>query len=187
MKITKKTAIIMLGAPGSGKGTQGKLIEDNSTYKRYVMSDLIKKELKLARKKWAKSYDITNGLLLGDSEIFELFRDNFKGENHIILDGIPRTLDQAYWLYGFLTQHGYDLEIIFLNVDEKKLLDRILERAKVQGRKDDNPEIFKERLEIFDNVKSVILKVYKGNILNINGDRKVDIIHKDIMKKLKLR
>ncbi len=178
--MVQKLAIIMLGAPGSGKGTQGDLLKKYTKYKKYVMSDLIKLELKKKKKPWAKSYDVTSGLLLGDLEIFDLFRDHFKSEKEVILDGIPRTLDQAYWLYGFLTQHKYNIKVIFLHVDEKKLIKRILKR----GRKDDDPKIFKERLKIYDKVKKVILDVYKGDIITIDGDREIEVIHKDIIKKL---
>ena len=63
----------MLGAPGSGKGTQGELLAKATGFKRYVMSDLIKIELKEKTKPWSQSYDVESGLLLGDKEIFELF------------------------------------------------------------------------------------------------------------------
>ena len=182
--VREKFAYILLGAPGSGKGTQGELLEKATGFKKYVMSDLIKQELKAKTKDWSKSYDVESGLLLGDLEIFELFRENFKSEKNIILDGIPRTLDQAYWLYGFLVQHRYSMKVIFLDVDETKLLKRILERAKIQGRKDDNEETFKERLQIYDNVKKVILEVYRRDILDIDGDRDIEVIHKDIMNNI---
>lgn len=179
-----KEAIILLGAPGSGKGTQGDLLEKRTGFRRYVMSSLIKEELKIKVKKWAKEYDVESGLLLGDLEIFELFRERFESEQKVILDGIPRTLDQAYWLFGYLKQHKYKIKVVFIDVDEEKLLDRILLRAKKQGRKDDNPETFKERLEIYDGVKEVILKVYSEHIVNINGDQSIEKVADEIKEKL---
>jgi adenylate kinase len=181
--VAKKTAIIMIGAPGSGKGTQGEILANKLKFKRYVMSDLIKDELKKKKKTWAKSYDVTSGLLLGDSEIFEVFREHFGEEKEILLDGIPRTLDQAYWLYGFLKQHNYTIECIYLKVDEKKLLTRILKR----GRKDDTKAIFGNRLKLFDTVRDVMLKVYTKDMLVINGDRDIESIAKDMLVKVKTR
>lgn len=177
----KKLAIILIGAPGSGKGTQGALLEKRTKYKRYVMSDLIKKELKPGSELFEKV--INQGILLGDSDVFEIFRKHFKSEKNVIIDGIPRTLDQAYWLYGFLMQHGYEIEVLFIKVNEKKLLDRIIKR----GRKDDNPKIFKERLETFDKVKKVILEVYAEEIIEVNGDQTIDKVEEDINKKFKLK
>ncbi len=188
--MVKKIAIILLGAPGSGKGTQGEILEKKINYKRYVMSSFIKDELKKGKKsnkKWASNYSVEDGTLLSDSDIFELFRENFNGEKGIILDGIPRTLDQSYWLYGFLKEHKYDIKVIFLNVDEKKLLERILIRAKKLGRGDDTPEIFKERLKIYDRVKEVILEVYHENILEVNGDQDIDLVSKEMFKVLKVK
>jgi len=208
--MNKKEAIIMLGAPGSGKGTQGELLEKNTGFKRYVMSDLLREELKEGSPKFEK---IKNGELLSDLDIFDVFKKSFNSEENIIIDGIPRTEDQAYWLYGFLIRHKYEVKLIFLNVDEEKLVNRITSRLacpkchrifsssvkeklpKVEGicdfdneklmqRKDDTKEVFSERLEIFDETKKAILDVYKGEIFEINGDRNIDEISKEIYKKV---
>lgn len=211
-KKINKLAVIMLGAPGSGKGTQGEELEKNTGFKRYVMSDLIKKELKPGNELYNKVFK--QGILLGDSDVFEIFRKYFGSENQIIIDGIPRTLDQAYWLYGFLMNYHYDIELVFLNVDEKKLLKRIVSRRycpkchtlynentkkpKVNGicdndseeliqREDDTKEVFGERLKIFDSVKEVILDVYKGDIIEINGDQAIDKVSQDMMRNIIMR
>lgn len=207
----KKIAIIMLGAPGSGKGTQGKLLEDKTGFSRYVMSSLIKKELTEGTQLHRQVFK--EGVLLNDSHIFEIFRTHFKSENEIILDGIPRTLDQAYWLYGFLKNHNYAIKLVFLNVNEEELVSRITSRYycpkchrlynhqigdlkpknkglcdednhKLIQREDDTPETFKERLETFNTVKEVILDVYKAEILEIDGDKDINEISKEIIKKI---
>lgn len=207
----KRLAIIMLGAPGSGKGTQGEILEKHTGFKRYVISDLIKKE---SKPKSEISNKIAKGELLANDDIFRIFRKNFKSEEQIILDGIPRTLDQAYWLYGFLIKHNYDMKLIFLNVNEKKLLKRITSRfycpichrvyniltnkPKVEGicdfdsskliqREDDTPKIFKSRLATFDEIKEVILKVYSGDIININADQTIENVSSEMIRKIILR
>lgn len=208
----KKIAIIMLGAPGSGKGTQGELLEKNTGFKRYVMSDLIKLELKPGNELYDRVFK--KGELLGTDDVFKIFREYFKSENEIILDGLPRTLDQAYWLYGFLIRHKYEIKLVFLNVDENKLLDRITSRrycpkchklynlhtkkpkktgfcdddeSKLIQREDDTKEVFGDRLKTFDEVKDVILDVYKGEVIEVDGDRKIDTISKEILKKIIMR
>ncbi|MCH8519490.1 MAG: nucleoside monophosphate kinase [Nanoarchaeota archaeon] len=211
MDSKKKIAIIMLGAPGSGKGTQGKLLEDKTGFKRYVMSDLIKKELTPGTLLYKQVFK--EGILLNDSHVFEIFRKYFKSESDIILDGIPRTLDQAYWLYGFLKNHYYTIKLIFLNVDETQLISRITSRyycpkchrlynsqlkelmPKIEGvcdddgeiliqRDDDTSQIFNERLEIFNTVKEIILNVYKAEILEVNGDEDIETVSKEIIRKI---
>jgi len=212
IKEKNKLAIIMVGAPGSGKGTQGEILEQHTGFKRYVMSDLIKKELKPGNELYNKVFK--EGILLEDSDVFDIFRRGFKSEKEVIIDGLPRTLDQSYWLYGYLMRHKYDIELIFLNVDEKQLVTRITSRyycpkchtlynshfkkPKIKGicdndkevliqREDDTKEIFKERLAIFDEVKYVILEVYQGEIIEINGDQNIDKVSKDIIKKIIIR
>ena len=211
MKTHKKAAIIMLGAPGSGKGTQGKLLEDETGFKRYVMSDMIKDELKPG----TALYDnvMNKGVLLNDSDVFHIFRRYFKSEDTIIIDGLPRTLDQAYWLYGFLTNHQYEITLIFLNVNQNNLLKRVTSRyycpkchrlynthiaeliPKVNKkcdddgfdliqREDDTAEIFTQRLELFNKVKEIILDVYRGDIVEINGDRDIKEVNREILNKI---
>ena len=208
-EIEKKIAVILLGAPASGKGTQGEVLEKNTGFKRYVMSDLIKKELKPGNELYNKVFK--EGILLNDGDVFSIFRKYFKSDNQIIIDGIPRTLDQAYWLYGFLMNHHYDIKLIFFDVDEKKLVKRIISRKycpkchslynsntkkpKVAGicdldgekliqRDDDTKKVFSERLKIFDSVKEVILDVYKGDVIKVNGDQKIEEVSQEMIKKI---
>lgn len=207
----RRLAIIMVGAPGSGKGTQGEVLEKNTGFKRYVMSDLIKRELKPGSEVLEK---IHKGILLDDSDVFGIFRRQFKSEKQVIIDGVPRTLDQAYWLYGFLMRHEYEIELVFLSVDERKLVKRITSRyycpkchtlyntvvkkpkkvgvcdldgEKLIQRGDDTKKVFGERIKIFDSVKKVILNVYKGEIIKINGDDNIDKVSQELMRKIILR
>lgn len=212
--VDRKLAIIMVGAPGSGKGTQGEMLEKNTGFKRYVMSDLIKKELTPGTDLYHKVFK--EGVLLDDGDIFEIFRKYFKSEKQVIIDGIPRTLDQAYWLYGFLMRHNYEIELVYLKVNEKQLVKRITSRyycpkchrlyntiidvkkpkkggicdedgEKLIQREDDTEKTFKERVKIFDEVKDIILDVYKGDIIQINGDLEIEKVSQNLMKSIILR
>ena len=205
----KKVAVIMVGAPGSGKGTQGKLLEENTGFKRYVMSDLIKEELTPGTQLYEKVFK--QGILLGDADIFQIFRDKFNSEEQIIIDGIPRTLDQAYWLYGFLKRHQYKIKLVYLNVDEKQLVKRITSRyycpkchrayntiylppkqegvcdddgEKLIQREDDTKEVFSQRLETFDEVKDIILRVYEAEEISVNGDQEIQEVSQDILRQI---
>lgn len=179
--VSSKVAIIMVGAPGSGKGTQGELLEKNTGFKRYVMSSLFKDVVKKGSDLFDK---MSSGILLSDLDVFDVFKKGFQFEDKVIIDGIPRSEDQAYWLYGFLIQHKYKIEVVYLKVDESKLLSRILKRAKDQGRSDDNEEVFKHRLEQFDFARDIILKIYSDNIIEVDGDRDINIIAKDVLNEV---
>lgn len=201
----------MLGAPGSGKGTQGDILESKTKYKKYVMSDLIKKELK---KDSLIQEKIRKGILLEDQDIFRVFKKNFKGKKDIILDGVPRTEDQAYWLYGFLVKHDYDIKVVFLDVDEKRLVKRITarrycpkchsgynvltKRPKVEGicdfdkgrliqREDDTSKVFKSRLKTYDSVRDIILKVYNAEVIKVDGDLAIEDVSDDMFLKLNIK
>ncbi|MEE4377845.1 MAG: nucleoside monophosphate kinase [Candidatus Competibacteraceae bacterium] len=207
-----RLAIIMLGAPGSGKGTQGELLAQNTGFNRYVMSDMIKQELKPGTELYDKLF--RQGILLSDTDVFEIFRQNFGSEDEVIIDGLPRTLDQAYWLYGFLMRGHYDIELIFLNVNEDHLIERITTRfycpecltlynTKVKKpknagvcdhdgkeliqRQDDTPEVFKDRLATFREVRDVILDVYHGDVIQVNGDQEIGLANRELMKKIIMR
>lgn len=208
-KVIKKLAIIMLGAPGCGKGTQGEILEKNTGFKRYVMSDLIKEELKPENKLYDRVFK--QGILLGDKEIFQIFRKYFQDEKQIIIDGIPRTQDQAFWLYGYLKRHKFEIKLIYLNVDEKKLINRITSRRycpmchasyniltkkpKIEGicdfdsckliqREDDTKEVFLERIKTFDFVKEIILDIYNAELITVNGDDEILKVSQNILKNI---
>lgn len=210
----EKLAIIMVGAPGSGKGTQGEVLQKNTGFKRYVMSDLIKKELKPGSDLYTKVFK--QGILMNDSDIFKIFIKYFKSEKQVIIDGIPRTLDQAYWLYGFLIRHHYAIELVYLKVDETHLIKRITSRfycpkcdrqyselvkgkkpikkgvcdvdgEKLAQRKDDTKETFAKRIKTFDEVKHVIIDVYEGEVIRINGDHPIDKVSQNLMRNIILR
>ena len=207
--MVRKIAIILLGAPGSGKGTQGEILEEKIGFKRYVMSDLIKAELKPGTKLYGDVFK--KGHLMNDGDIFSIFRKYFNSEKEIIIDGIPRTLDQAYWLYGFLVNHKYEIKLVFFDVDEKKLVNRITSRrycpkchrlynnltrkpkkigfCDVDGeeliqREDDSKKVFRDRIKIFDSVKRIILDVYKGDVIRVKADGDIDKIANRLIKRI---
>lgn len=174
----KKEAILLMGAPGSGKGTQGEILEKRSKYKYYIMSSMIKKKLKSDTHLYENV--IKKGKLLNDLDVFEIFRKSFKGEDKVIIDGIPRTLDQAYWLYGYLRQHDYAIRVVYIDVKDRELLKRVKER----GREDDKEDVFKERLKIYKHIRAVVRSVYSRYLIEIDGNRPVEEVSKEVQSKL---
>lgn len=206
-----KLALILLGAPGSGKGTQGEFLERKG-FKRYVMSEFLKEEIKRGSQEY--EFVFRKGILLPEERIFSIFQKYFKGEKKVVIDGIPRSVDQAYWLFGFLKSLGYDFKVVYLKTNEKKLVRRITSRfycsechrmynaltmkprkrgvcdddgGKLVQREDDKPKVFRKRLKIFDDVRSVMLDVFKGCIVRVDGDRSIPEVSLEIGRKLGLK
>ena len=102
-----------------------------------------------------------------------------------ILDGYPRNLSQANSLNEVLNKLNQPLEVVFyLDVNEDVLVERLLNR----GRSDDNEEIIRKRLEIYNETTQPLIGYYqKQNILeNIEGNRDLNLISNDIKQKMAL-
>jgi len=125
--------IIILGPPGSGKGTQSKLLGQNLNFAYFstgaLLRDYAKADDELGRK--IKNF-IDNGIIIPDDLMVEIFEkqletvSSFKG---VILDGYPRTLGQVKILEGIMERHNINqLAVLFLEVDKQKLLGRLTRR-----------------------------------------------------------
>ena len=177
-----KEAIILLGAPGSGKGTQAKILAKRAGFELYTMSDLIRRHIEPGSDLYENV--ISKGLLLEDEQVCDIFEKEFKGEDKVLLDGIPRKEYQARWLHKFLDENEYDIKVLHLNVDKDGLLQRILLRAEKEGRSDDKEEVFMKRLEIYNHMEGIVLAEFDHLITEVNGDGTVEEVSKEIEEKL---
>ena len=178
----RKKAIILIGAPGSGKGTQAEFLKEEN-YKHFIQSDLIKREIKSSPE---LKKIIDSGNLISNEECIYIFEKHLEIENKIMLDGYPRTKEQSIHLLSFMLKHSYDFKVIFIDVSLNELIKRIEKRGKEEGRADDNIEIFKNtRYKIFEETKEVIFNYFKDIIIKINGEGKPEDISKEIKSKLK--
>ena len=148
--------IVMLGAPGAGKGTQAKMISAKYGVPHISTGDIFRANIKngteLGEK--AKKY-MDQGLLVPDELTLALIMDRFAQDdcrNGYVLDGFPRTIAQAEALKKMLAERGHELGIMIeLVVEEDILMFRLLRRAKEQGREDDNEETIKKRFAVYQN------------------------------------
>lgn len=159
--------IVIFGAPGSGKGTQSKKIIERYGFDYISTGDMLRRAISEGRElgKTAKDY-INRGQLVPDDVIVGMiadFLDGKKGSKGVIFDGFPRTLKQAEALKTMLNERGTDIHILLdLQVEDEELMERLLERGKISGRSDDNPETIKARLDVYHTQTAPLATYYIG-------------------------
>jgi adenylate kinase len=193
----KYKAILMFGPPGIGKGTQAKLLGKLKGFMHFSTGDMfraLKTDEKLKDTEIAKKVTETmnSGHLVTDSLTAELFfktleeYENGKkfnsSEQILILDGIPRNIPQV----GLLKDKIEVIKIISLvSSDDNVLAERIENRARLEGRTDDNHETLKKRLETYRKETSAVLSKYpKEILLEVDGFGTIENIHEEIIEKL---
>ena len=159
--------IVIFGAPGSGKGTQSKKLVERYGLDYISTGDMLRRAISKGRElgKTAKDY-IDRGQLVPDDLIVRLiadFLDDKRGSKGVIFDGFPRTIKQAEALKTMLNERGTDIHILLdLQVEDDELVARLLERGKISGRSDDNPETIKARLDVYHTQTAPLATYYIG-------------------------
>jgi len=181
--------ILILGAPGSGKGTQGKILAERLGLPKITTGDLIRAAMKdgtplgLEAKKY---YDA--GKLVPDSVILGMIKDELarpEAKDGAILDGFPRTAAQAELVDRTLAERGHRLNhILLLDVDEDDLVRRMSARASQEGRTDDTPEAIKTRLDVYRRDTAPLIAHYsqRGIVHGVPGGGTVEQIAEEIKR-----
>src|SRR3989344_8921874 len=188
---------IFIGRSACGKGTQAKLLidelklRDSETPMQYLEAGEKFRELIAGPNftgKLAKQITDTGGLqpaFLAIHNWAHLFIENITGEEHLVLDGSPRKLNEAKILHEAFKFYGRpSVFIIYVNVSNKWSLDRLLAR----GRGDDGRAEIEKRLSWFDTDVLPAIDYFKiqpdVNLFDINGEQTIEKVHKEIMKKI---
>ena len=159
--------IVIFGAPGSGKGTNSAILVDEFKLDHISTGDVLRSEIKNGTElgKIAQSY-IDHGNLIPDELMIDILAskyDTFKGSKGVIFDGFPRTIAQAEALKKMLEERGEKISgMINIEVDEDLLMARLLRRASIEGRADDNEETIKKRFAVYHNQTAPLIEWFKG-------------------------
>ena len=206
--------IVLLGAPGAGKGTQAaKLVEEFATphiSTGDILRAAVKNQTELGKK--AKGY-MDAGDLVPDSLIIDLMDERLREpdcEKGFILDGFPRTTAQAVALDDMLVRLERPLDAALLvDVDPEVIIKRLTERrcckecgyigtaadatcpkcgGEMYQRDDDNETTGRNRLDVYAKSTSPLIDYYKGKGLlkSVDGDRPVDTVYVDVKAQLGL-
>ncbi len=206
--------IVLLGAPGSGKGTQAERLSSYFKIKKIVLGDILRQEVKsksLLGKK-AKEY-MEKGLLVPDKIVDEVMK-KYINSGGFVIDGYPRNLHQAKSLDEILKEKGISLDKVFyLDVEKEIVIERLSGRRickncgaifhiknmppKKEGicdfcggvlyqREDDKPEVIEKRWQVFEKEIKVIVDYYKkqDKIVFLNGNKNKEEVFKGILENL---
>ena len=185
--------LILVGPPGAGKGTQAARLVEKHGVPQLSTGDMLRAAVAAETPVGLKAKEVMNsGGLVSDEIVVGIIKDRIAEDdaaNGFILDGFPRTLAQAEALDKMLSDSGMKLDgVIELRVDLTKLVDRIVKRAedaKAAGqpvRKDDDPEVFKQRLDAYNRDTAIVVPYYeKAGLLSvIDGMKPIDEVSADI-------
>ncbi len=180
-----KNRLLFLGPPGAGKGTQASLTCKDQGLLHLSTGDLLRDEVSSGTKLGQEVDSIMNqGELVSDQIVLSIVEKKLSHKNHgWLLDGFPRNLVQADLLEHLLNKIGQPIDIvILLEIDDKTLTERMLSR----GRKDDNEEVIRNRLEVYRNKTSPLVDFYRdlGLLRSINGCGSVEDVKNLIKEEL---
>lgn len=170
-------AIIFLGPPGAGKGTQASRLCKERDLVQLSTGDMlrghVKRETELGK---AAKKLMDAGELVSDDVIIGMVRAELEqkeaGQIRMLFDGFPRTIAQAEALGNLLAELEVPLVgVLLLEVAEEELVKRLLKRAQDQGRSDDNEETIRNRMKVYRDQTEPLVDYYqdKGPLKKVDG------------------
>lgn len=180
--------VILIGAPGAGKGTQAKLLEEALDLPHVSTGDLFRYNLKNETElgKLAQTF-MDRGELVPDEVTVAMVKDRLSQDDcrhGALLDGFPRTAAQASSLDNLLAEIGGKIDVVpHIFVDREVLVQRLLKRAEIEGRADDNEETIRTRMRVYEEQTRPLLEYYgkKGLVVEVNGQQSINGVNQDLI------
>lgn len=181
--------LVLLGAPGSGKGTQAVRLKEHLQVPHISTGDLLRAEVAAGSPLGLQAKEVmARGDLVSDDILLGMLEDRLSRPdvaNGFILDGYPRNLAQAAALGELLTRIGQPMDhAVQLDVDTDLLVERIAGRAKAEGRADDTPEAVRNRLKVYNDVTAPVIDFYRqrGMLKVVHGEGSMDEVFTRIVE-----
>ncbi len=183
--------LVLLGAPGSGKGTQAARLKEHLQVPHISTGDLLRAEVAAGSKLGLEAKEVmARGNLVSDEILLGMLEDRFSRPDTakgFILDGYPRNLAQADALNALLSRIGQPMgRAVQLDVPTELLVERIAGRAKAEGRADDTPESVRTRLQIYNEQTAPVVDFYRqhGQLTVVDGVGSLDDVFNRIIEAL---
>jgi adenylate kinase len=183
--------VLLIGPPGSGKGTQGERLAERLRVEHLAAGDLLRAEVEHDTPLGRRVAELMRrGDLVPDSVIISLLMPRVLAAadaNGYLLDGFPRSVDQAVEARKLAELAGASPKaVIYLDAPREELMRRILARADTEGRSDDNAETVANRLKVFDEATHPLVEYYRdrGLLHVIDADQDEDAVTADILAEL---
>ncbi len=186
--------IVLLGAPGSGKGTQAALLVEQLKLPHISTGALLRSAVEAGTELGLKAKIVMDrGEFVSDDIMLKLIEERLSRDDAIpgfILDGYPRNIAQAEALDGLLTRLERPLdEALQIDVDIEKVIGRIALRASEEGRSDDSEEVARKRMQVYAEQTAPVVDYYadKGVLSRVLGMGSVEDVFSRIMGVLQIR
>ena len=188
------TRLLLIGAPGAGKGTQAVKLAETFAIPAISTGDIFRENVKNETElgKLAKSF-MDRGEYVPDSVTNDLVRDRLTqadAQGGFLLDGYPRTAEQVVELDGMLSDADTKLDaVVLLTADTDEVVRRLLNRAIEQGRADDTEDVIRRRLEVYEEQTAPLVNLYAARdlVVTVDGLGAVDEVTNRILAALAAR
>lgn len=168
--------MLLIGGPGSGKGTQGTRLAEIYRVEHVAAGDLLRAEIAAQTDLGRQVSDlVTRGELVPDQLVLDLVVPRLlaaAAAGGFIVDGFPRSAGQAAAARRITEEHNIAAQVaVNIVVERDDLIARLLHRARIEGRPDDTIDVISDRLDVFDRTVAPLLEFYgeRGLLVTVHG------------------
>ena len=176
MTAQPSTRLLIIGAPGAGKGTQASKIAQNYGVPAVATGDIFRANIAGGTKLGKRVQPIIErGELVPDSLTNDLVADRLTQEDvqsGFLLDGYPRTVEQVHALDKMLARSDASLDaVVLLVTDSDEVVSRLLKRAEIEGRVDDTEDVIRHRQQVYSEQTKPLIDLFaeRGILVSVNG------------------
>lgn len=183
--------LLLIGAPGAGKGTQAVRLAEHFGATHISSGDLLREHVEDHTEFGAQVQQyVSRGDLVPDELVVEMLRDAIiaaSARGGYVLDGFPRTVHQAEMAYEMAREHGVELQVAaYLEVPQDELVRRLLARGRGA---DDTQDVIEHRLEVYEAKTRPMVQHYveRGILVTVDGSQPADEVTADLVRQIEAK